>query len=50
MGKTVKKEFVEAPSERPTPCRNWELYPDWLFVEWALQTEEYFHSIWDLPN
>jgi hypothetical protein len=50
MGKTVKKELVDPPSERPKPCRNRELYPDWPYVEWGLQTEEYFHTFRGLPN
>jgi hypothetical protein len=46
MGKTVtKKESVDIGSDRPKPCKSQELYPDWSFLEWSLQTEEYFHSV-----
>jgi hypothetical protein len=51
MEKTVtKKESVDIGSDRPKPCKNRELYPDWPFLEWSLQTEEYFHSVRGLQN
>jgi hypothetical protein len=51
MEKTVtKKESVDIGSDRPKPCKNRELYPDWPFLEWCLQTEEYFHFVRGLQN
>ena len=51
MGKTViKKESVDIGSHRPKPYKNQELYPNWPFLEWSLQIEEYFHSVRGLQN
>jgi hypothetical protein len=33
MRNYAKKEIAGSQIERPEPCRIWELYPDWPFVE-----------------
>jgi hypothetical protein len=42
--------LLELGSDRPKPCRNRKVYPDWPYQEWVLQTKEYFHSVRGLPN